>query len=129
MIPDSDNGVEISYTIHLFFIFSLCSYFFVDTNKTLELLLLLLLLKVNLGTPKLLCQKLVCWCWKYIIYLSPVHAIKIFSTRSVFMHDTIILKIEENSMQNSAQFCYFFNLRTQTLTVIFHALHWEPTTS
>lgn len=129
MIPDSGNGVEISYTIHLFFMFSLCSYFVADTNKTLELLLLLLLLKVNLGTPKLLCQRSVCRCWKYIIYLSPVHAIKIFPTRSVFVHDTIIIKIEANSTQNSAQLCYFFNLRTQTLTVICHALHWETTTS
>ena len=56
-----DNGVETSYKLHLFvhfFVTFILSLQFKLLKTGIALLLVLLLLKVNLGTPKLLDQKL-----------------------------------------------------------------------
>ena len=55
--------VQANYTLHLFYIFLLlCSDYVADLIKTLELYLTVVsvLLRLDLGTPKLVCPKLVC---------------------------------------------------------------------
>ena len=55
--------VQTNYTLHLFYIFLLLSSDYVaDLIKTLELYLTVVsgLLRLDLGTPKLVCPKLVC---------------------------------------------------------------------
>ena len=65
MTPDYDYGVQKSYTLYLFFIFLLlllCSSYVTDTIQKKELCLLVVLilfkfyLRLNLGTPKLVCS-------------------------------------------------------------------------
>ena len=65
MTTDYDYGVQKSYTLYLFFIFLLlllCSSYVTDTIQKKELCLLVVLilfkfyLRLNLGTPKLVCS-------------------------------------------------------------------------
>ena len=48
--PDYDYGIQASYRLHLFFIFSLlCSYYVADMIKILELRLVVVLVVANNG--------------------------------------------------------------------------------
>ena len=59
MIQNYDYEVQTSYTLYLFFIFSLCLFHVTDLIKNWNYVywLLLFLIRLNLGTPKLLCPK------------------------------------------------------------------------
>ena len=67
-------------TLHLFIIFSLlCSHYVTDLIKKLEMRLMVVsVLGLNLGKPKLVCPKWVYWCWKQSVSTPDYSNINIF---------------------------------------------------